>query len=85
MHNNAPDFFAFEMDETGGQPSPGEQVVDVGNRDSVLDFTKYYLEAFSREKSVDEVHHVTAAISRYKGPRLVRFATLESFLEGLER
>ena len=73
-------------DHEAGQPAdqPPERVVDVGDRDSVLDFTNHYLETYARERNIDEVHHITAAISRYKGPRIVRWATLESFVAGLE-
>jgi hypothetical protein len=62
------------------ETSPPEPLVDVADRDSVLDFTNRYLESCSLPKNIDEVHNVTAAISRYKGPRVVRSATLESFV-----
>ena len=85
MHNPPQAMYGYETNQTDGQPSRPEQVVDLGNRDSVLDFTNHYLESSSRPKNIDEVHNITAAISRYKGPRIVRWATLESFLAGLER
>ena len=50
--------------------------------DVVLHFTYRYLEEHSRPPSDDEVHNVTAAIARYKGPRVVRWAALESFFAG---
>jgi len=76
MHNPGHEHYWYEMDPSAAE----EPLVDVGNRDSVLDFINRYLESSSRPKSIDEVHDVAAAISRYKGPRLVRSATLESFL-----
>ena len=48
----------------------------------VLHFTYRYLEAHSLPPSDDEVPNVTATIARYKGPRVVRWAALESFLAG---
>jgi hypothetical protein len=73
----------YETDQAGGQPAAPEQLVDVGDGDAVRDFTHRYLEAHSQPPNEDEVHNVTATISRYKGPRIVRSATLESFLAGL--
>ena len=73
----------YEMDQGGSRPSPSEQLVDVEDGDVVLDFTYRYLEAHSLPPSDSEVHNVTATIARYKGPRVVRWATLESFLAGL--
>lgn len=64
-------------------PSPRGQLVDMENGHAVLDFTYRYLEAHSRPPSDDEVRNVTAAIARYKGHRVVSWATLESFLVGL--
>ena len=84
MRNHAENFMALEADKTDADPSAPERTVDVCNRDSVLDFTNYYLQASSRPRTIEEVHNLTAAISRYKGPRIVRFATLESFLAGFE-
>jgi hypothetical protein len=46
----------------------------------VLQFTYCYLQARCLPPSDAEVHKVTAAIARYKGPRFVLWATLESFL-----
>jgi hypothetical protein len=70
-----------ETDQVSGRPSsPPEYLVDMENGHAVLDFTYRYLEAHSRPPSDDEVHNVTATIARYKGPRVVPRATLESFL-----
>jgi hypothetical protein len=73
----------YETGQGGGRPSPPEQLVDVEDGDVVLDFTYRYLEAHSLPPTDSEVHNVTATIARYKGPRVVRWATLESFLAGL--
>ncbi len=83
MHNRTREPYWFETAQVGSQDSPSDRLVDVGDRDSVLDFTNRYLESYSLPKNIDEVHNVTAAISRYKGPRIVRWATLESFVAGL--
>ncbi|MDQ6701878.1 MAG: hypothetical protein M3Z96_01620 [Pseudomonadota bacterium] len=69
--------------QTGTRQSSAEELVDVSDGALVLHFTYRYLEAHSVPPSDDEVHNVTAAIARYKGPRFVSWATLESFLEGL--
>ncbi len=81
MNNISEAFCWYETDAGDGQES--EQLVDVGNRDSVLDFTQRFLESHALPRNIDEVHNVTATIARYKGPRLVRSATLESFVAGL--
>jgi len=76
--------FRQETDRPVGRPSnPSEQLVDVEDGDAVLDFTYRYLEAHSLPPTDSEVHNVTATIARYKGPRIVRRVTLESFLAGL--
>jgi hypothetical protein len=72
-----------ETDQTGSRLSPPQHLVDVEDSDVVLDFTYRYLEAHSLPPTDDEVHNVTATIARYKGPRVVPSATLESFLAGL--
>jgi hypothetical protein len=72
----------LEKDQAGSRPSPSEQLVDVADGDVVLHFTYRYLEARSLPPSDDEVHNVTATIARYKGPRVVQWAALESFLAG---
>jgi len=82
MYNAASELYGNEAGGTADQPP--ERVVDLADRDSVLDFTNHYLETYSRQKNIDEVQHITAVISRYKGPRIVRWATLESFVTGLE-
>lgn len=69
-----------ETDQSSSRPSPPEQFVDMENGRAVLDFTYRYLEAHSRPPTDDEVHNVTGTIARYKGPRVVPRATLESFL-----
>jgi hypothetical protein len=69
-----------ETDPASSRASPPEQLVDMENGHAVLDFTYRYLEAHLRPPSDDEVHNVTATIARYKGPRVVPRATLESFL-----
>ena len=58
-------------------------MVDIDDGHAVLDFTYRYLEAQTLPPSDDEVHNVTAAIARYNGPRVVRWADLESSLTGL--
>ncbi len=73
----------YETDQASGRPSPPEQLVDMENGHAVLDFTYHYLEAHSRPPTDDEVHNVTGTIARYKGPRVVPRATLESFLTEL--
>jgi hypothetical protein len=79
-----PDKFGwYETDQASGRPSPPEQLVDMGDGHAVLDFTYRYLEAHTRPPSDDEVHNVTAAIARYTGPQVVRWAELELILTGL--
>jgi hypothetical protein len=73
----------YETDQGGSRPSSPEQLVDVEDGDLVLDFTYRYLEAHSLPPSDSEVRNITATIARYKGPRVVRSATLESFLATL--
>lgn len=72
-----------ETDPGASRPSSAGQLIDVEDGDAVLDFTYRYLEAHSLAPTDSEVHNVTATIARYKGPRIVRRATLESFLAGL--
>jgi hypothetical protein len=67
----------------GTRQSSTEELVDVADGDIVLHFTYRYLEAHSLPPSDDEVRSVTAAIARYKGPQVVSWTTLESFLAGL--
>jgi hypothetical protein len=70
-----------EADQASSWPSSApEQLVDMENGHAVLDFTYRYLEAHSRPPSDDEVRNVTATIARYKGPRVVPWATFESLL-----
>jgi hypothetical protein len=57
--------------------------INVEHGDEVLEFAYSYLQAHSRPPSDDEVHNVTAAIARYKGPALIRAATLELFVAPL--
>ena len=64
-------------------PHETEQLVDVEDGDAVLDFAYRYLETHSLPPSDSEVYNVIATIARYKGPRIVRRGTLESFLAGL--
>jgi hypothetical protein len=73
----------YETDQASGRPSPQEQLVDMEDGHAVLDFTYRYLEAHTRPPSDDEVHNVTGAFARYKGPHVVRWADLESILTGL--
>ena len=73
----------YETDQASGRPSPPEQLVDMEDGHAVLDFTYYYLETHSRPPSDGEVRNVTAAIARYKGPQVLRWADLESILTGL--
>ena len=84
MPNLLDKLYWYETDQAKGRPSSApEQLVDMENGHAVLDFTYGYLQAHSRPPSDDEVHHVTATIARYRGPRVVPRATLESFLAGL--
>jgi len=62
---------------------PIGELIDVADGETVLHFTYRYLEARSLPPTDEEVHSVTAAIARYKGPPVVSWATLESFLAGL--
>jgi hypothetical protein len=80
---NIPDKPWYETDQAGRRSSSSDDLVDVEDGDLVLQFTYRYLEARSLPPSDDEVRNVTATIARYKGPRVVRWATLESFLAGL--
>jgi hypothetical protein len=72
-----------ETDQASGRPSQPEQLVDMEDGHAVLDFTYRYLEAHTRPPSDAEVHNVTAAIARYKGPQVLKWAELESILTGL--
>ena len=76
-------FSWLKTHQVGGRPSPQEQLVDMEDGHAVLDFTYRYLEAHTRPPSDFEVHNVTAAFARYKGPHVVRWADLESILTGL--
>ena len=82
MRNLLDELSWFEKDHAGSRPSPSEELVDADDGDVVLHFTYRYLEAHSLPPSDDEVRNVTATIARYKGPRVVRWAALESFLAG---
>lgn len=74
----------YETDQASSRPpSSPEQLVDIENGYAVLAFTYRYLEAHSLPPSDDEVRNVTTTIARYKGPRVVRSATLELLLAGL--
>ena len=73
----------YETDQMSGRPPTPERLVDVEDADLVLDFTYQYLEAHALPPNDDEVHNVIATIARYKGPPIVRRATLESFLAGI--
>ena len=72
-----------ETGQAGRLPSPSEDLVDVEDAEAVLDFTYRYLKAHLLPPSDDEVRNVTATIARYKGPRVVRSATLDLLLAGL--
>ncbi len=72
-----------ESGQAGRLSTPAEELVDVEDAEAVLDFTYRYLEAHSLPPSDDEVRNVTTTIARYKGPRVVRSATLELLLAGL--
>ena len=82
MRNLLDELSWFESDPVGSRPSPSGELIDVEDGDVVLHFTYRYLEAHSLPPSDDEVHNVTATIARYKGPRVVQWAALESFLAG---
>jgi len=82
MRNLLDELFRFEQDHAGSRPSPSVEEVDVEDGDVVLHFTYRYLEEHSLPPSDEEVHKVTATIARYKGPRVVQWAALESFLTG---
>ena len=76
--------FWYETDQASSRPSsPAEYLVDTENSHAVLEFTYRYLAAHSRPPSDDEVRNVTTTSARYKGPRVVRSATLELLLAGL--
>ncbi len=76
--------YSYETGKMDSQPSrPGQLLVDVADRNAVLKFTYHYLQARSRPANDCEVHNVTSTIARYKGPRVVEWGTLESFLAGL--
>ena len=83
MHNVLDELYPNETDRAGSLFCSQEELVDVEDGEVVLEFTYRYLEAHCLPPSDDEVHNVTATIARYKGPRIVRCATLESFLAGL--
>ena len=72
----------YEMDQAGSTLSSPRQLIDLEDGDVVLEFTYRYLEAHTLPPSDHQVHNVTAAIARYKGPRVVQQTTLESFLAG---
>jgi len=72
-----------EAGPAGTRQSSTNELVDVADGDIVLHFTYRYLETRSLPPSDDEVRGVTAAIARYKGPQVVSWASLESFLAGL--
>ena len=82
MRNLLDELSWLEKDHADCLPSPSEELVDVEDGDVVLHFIYRYLEAHSLPPSDDEVHNVTAIIARYKGPRAVPRAALESFLVG---
>ena len=83
MPNLLDRLYWYETDQASSRPPPAEQLVDLEDGDSVLDFTYRFLEAHSRPASDDEVHNVTATIARCKEHRVVRSEILESFLVGL--
>jgi len=75
--------FVFDNDslETGHTDSdPANPLIDIGDSNAVRKFAREYLSALQRPFEPDAIHDVTAAISRYKGPSLIRRETLESFL-----
>ena len=80
MPNLLDKLYWYQTDQVSSRPSLPEQLVDLEDSDVVLDFTYRYLEAHSLPPSDYEVHNVTATIARYEGPRIVRYAALESFL-----
>lgn len=57
--------------------------INVQNRDEVQAFVYSYLGAHSRPWSEDDVHNITMAVARYKGPAVIRDTTLHSFLAAL--
>ena len=73
----------YEADQAASQLHPAEELINVEDGDAVLHFTYRFLEAHLLPPSDDEVYNVTTAIARYRGPRVLRWATLESFLAGL--
>jgi len=83
MPNVLDGHYGNETDQARSLSCPQAELVDVEDGEVVLEFTYRYLEAHSLPPSDGEVHNVTATIARYKGPRVVGWATLESFLAGL--
>ena len=77
------ELYLTEPGPVGALQSATNELVDVADGDIVLHFTYHYLEAHSLPPGDDEVHSVTAAIAQYKGPQVVSWATLESFLAGV--
>jgi hypothetical protein len=83
MREPPDELWLAEPRPVGLRPSSTNELVDVADGDIVLHYTYRYLEAHSLPPSDDEVHSVTAAIAQYKGPQVVSWATLESFLAGV--
>jgi len=75
-------YFESEFDLQPAHDAGDHSLVDLQSGDAVLQFAYDYLKARLRAPTDDEVHNVMASVARYKGPSLVRRATLESFVAG---
>ena len=80
MHDFAFDNDLQDVGHTDADPASANPIIDLGDSNAVRRFVRDYLGARQQPVGADEVHDVTAAISRYKGPPLIRRETLESFL-----
>ena len=80
MYDSALDHDPLETERTDTDPARVNPLVDLGDSSAVHKFAREYLSALQRPLGADELHDVTSAISRYKGPSLIRRKTLESFL-----
>ena len=80
MYDSALDHDPLETERADTDPTGANPIIDLGDGSAVRKFAREYLSALQRPLGADELHDVTAAISRYKGPSLIRRKTLESFL-----
>jgi hypothetical protein len=80
MYDSALDHDPLETGHADTDPARPNPIIDLGDSSAVRKFAREYLSALQRPLEPDAIHDVTAAISRYKGPSLIRRETLESFL-----